>query len=82
MRRFSVIAMRDAATTGALPKIVVTQAGNRASVAGAAERPMPIATARPMIAVLRGLVPSERASLIPVMAIDANTDTVAPPRTA
>ena len=70
-----------ASTTGDFPKIVVTQSGNCARDALACVTPIPTAIARPTIEVLRKFSSSEAISFIPVMAMDANTEMVAPPST-
>ena len=70
-----------ARTTGEEPKIVVTQSGKAAKEAGACVTPIPRATASPTIEVFRKFISCCITSLIPVMAMEANTEIVAPPST-
>ena len=55
--------------------------GNAASDSCACERPTPRATARPTIEEFLKSIFSVKISFTPVIAIDANTDIVAPPST-
>ena len=70
-----------ATTTGLFPKIVVNICGNAASEPCACEIPTPRATESPTIDVFLKSIFSVKISLIPVIAIEANTDIVAPPST-
>ena len=76
-----MIATIVATTTGLLPKIVVNAGGNAARDSCACERPTPRATARPTIEVFLKSIFSVKISFTPVIAIEANTDIVAPPST-
>ena len=70
-----------ASTTGDFPKIMVTHSGNCAREALACVTPIPMAMESPTIVVLRKVSGFWVISLIPVMAMVANTETVAPPST-
>lgn len=81
MIRFSTTVIKVAKTTADFPNTIMTQEGNSARESGASVTPMPTATPRPTIAVFRLLSPAFAISLTPVIAMDANTEMVAPPRT-
>ena len=68
-------------TTGDFPKIMVTHSGNSAREALACVTPIPMAIESPTMVVLRKVNGFWVISLIPVMAMVANTETVAPPST-
>lgn len=70
-----------ATTTGDLPKIITNQSGKLARESLACEIPIPSAAASPTMEVLRNVIFCDVISFIPVMAMDAKTDTVAPPST-
>ena len=78
---FRIIATNVAITTGDFPKIVVTHAGKVANAAFACVTPMPRAIDNPTTVVFLKSIGAVVMSLIPVIAIDANTETVAPPST-
>ncbi len=61
--------------------MVFAHSGNCAKQSATWITPMPRATDKPTTAVFLVLSPSFTTSLMPVMAIMANTDTVAPPST-
>ena len=74
-------ASKVATTTGDLPKIITNQSGKLARESLACEIPIPSAAASPTMEVLRNVIFCDVISFIPVMAMDAKTDTVAPPST-
>ena len=80
-RIFNNIATIVATTTGLLPKMVVNAGGNADSESCACERPTPRATASPTIDVFLKSIFSVKISFTPVIAIEANTEIVAPPST-
>ena len=79
--RFKNTAVIVANTTGDFPKIVVTHSGKVASAALACVTPIPSAMDKPTTVVFLKSIGAVVMSLIPVIAIDANTETVAPPST-
>ena len=70
-----------ATTTGDLAKTMVTQSGNWARASVTWLIPTPKAAARPTIEVFLWFISPEETSFMPVMAMDENTETVAPPNT-
>ena len=78
---FKRIAVIVAMTTGDFPKIIITQDGKEDNASGACVIPIPRATARPTMDVVRNVIFCWVISLIPVMAMEANTEIVAPPKT-
>ena len=67
--------------TSELPKIWPIQAGQPAKALAVWGMPTAMATLRPAMNTLRGLRPSRASIRTPVIAMEPNTVTVAPPRT-
>ena len=78
---FNNTATSVAMTTGLLPNIVVTQAGNWDSEEEASDIPIPSAAESPTIEEFRNPIFSDMTSFMPVMAMEAKTEMVAPPST-